>query len=131
MRHKMYRSLGWLGLATLLASSAAVSAKPLTGRQVFDSTCHVCHGRGIAGAPTFGNHAAWRQHLKKGIAVLDDHAINGYYGYSFMPPKGGNEFLTDAEVRAAVRYMVSAAMKSDQTQSSKGQPTGSPLDTNQ
>ncbi|MHB1511782.1 MAG: c-type cytochrome [Acidiferrobacter sp.] len=94
-------------LALILALLPAVaSAKMLTGRQVFDQTCHVCHARGVAGAPQVGDRSAWRKHLDKGLKVLYAHAIRGYYGYSFMPPKGGNESLTDSEVRAAVRYMV-------------------------
>ncbi|WP_298137413.1 c-type cytochrome [Acidiferrobacter sp.] len=94
-------------ILTLFAVSA--SAQVLTGRQVFEHTCHTCHARGVAGAPQFGNRKAWRAHLAKGIKVLYRHAIHGYYGYSFMPPKGGDESLTDSEVRAAVRYMVAAA----------------------
>ncbi len=94
-------------LALILALSLAVaSAKTLTGRQVFDQTCHVCHSHGVAGAPKVGDRSAWREHLDKGLKILYAHAIHGYYGYSFMPPKGGNESLTDSEVRAAVRYMV-------------------------
>ena len=95
----------------LAVSTTGVSAKTvtaLTGRQVFAHTCHTCHARGIAGAPKFGNRDAWRRHLAKGIKILDEHAIRGYYGYSFMPHKGGDESLSDSEVRAAVRYMVAA-----------------------
>ena len=91
---------------TLALLPVVVSGKALTGRQVFDQTCHTCHSRGVAGAPKIGDRSAWRQHLAKGIKVLYAHAIHGYYGYSFMPPKGGNESLTDGEVRAAVLYMV-------------------------
>ena len=93
-------------ILALFATDA--SAKVLTGRQVFDQTCHTCHSRGVAGAPKFGDRAAWRAHLAKGLKILEAHAIHGYYGHSFMPPKGGNESLTDSEVRAAVRYMVAA-----------------------
>ena len=125
----MYYRFRWIGLATLLMSSFPAWARTLTGRQVFDSTCHVCHGRGVAGAPRFGNHAAWRKHLKKGLVVLENHAIDGYYGYSFMPPKGGDESLTDSEVRAAVRYMVAAANKSAEQLATK--PAESHLDAHQ
>ncbi len=97
-----------LSILVLAAFSGRALARVLTGRQVFDHTCHTCHARGVAGAPQFGNRAAWRKHLAKGIKVLEEHAIHGYYGQSFMPPKGGDESLTDSEVRAAVRYMVAA-----------------------
>ncbi len=91
-----------------MAASWAISAKTLTGRQVFALTCHVCHAGGVAGAPPLGDVKAWRPHLAKGLRVLEAHAIHGYYGYSFMPPKGGDESLTDQEVRAAVKYMVAS-----------------------
>ena len=94
-------------LALTLALFPIVAfGKVLTGRQVFNQTCHTCHSRGVAGAPKVGDRSAWRKHLDKGIKVLYAHAIHGYYGYSFMPPKGGNESLSNGEVRAAVRYMV-------------------------
>ena len=109
-----------LSVLILAVFSTGASAKALTGRQVFDQTCHTCHARGIAGAPQFGNRGAWRKHLAKGMKVLYEHAIHGYYGYSFMPPKGGDESLTDSEVRAAVRYMVAAV-----------QPRGLALDPHQ
>ncbi|MHB8253009.1 MAG: c-type cytochrome [Acidiferrobacter sp.] len=105
----MVRGLRGVTLAIAVGASIPAWAQALTGRQVFDSTCHVCHSQGVAGAPRFADPAEWSKHLKKGITVLDKHAIDGYYGYSFMPPKGGNESLTDGEVRAAVRYMVAAA----------------------
>jgi len=116
----MFRPTLVLALICMVAGVSA-SAQKLSGRQVFAETCSVCHARGVAGAPTFGNHAAWRKHLAKGISVLDDHAIHGYYGYSFMPPKGGNESLSDNEIRAAVRFMVAAATR----------PTAKPLDPHQ
>ena len=40
-----------------------------------------------------------------------DHAINGFFGPddTMMPERGGNSALTDAEVKAAVDYMVALA----------------------
>jgi cytochrome c5 len=35
------------------------------------------------------------------------HALDGH---GAMPPRGGNAMLSDAQVRAAVRYMISRAM---------------------
>jgi cytochrome c5 len=41
---------------------------------------------------------------------LYDHAIKGFTGKAgVMPPKGGNAALKDADVKAAVDYMVSKA----------------------
>jgi cytochrome c5 len=83
-----------------------------SGKQVYDSTCHVCHGTGVAGAPKFGDHALWKDRIAQGKDTLYTHAINGYQGkVGFMPPKGGNASLSDADIKAAVDYMVSAASK--------------------
>jgi cytochrome c5 len=92
-----------------VAATATAAAKP-DGKAVFEQTCHVCHGPGIAGAPKFGDKAAWAPRLAEGIATLHQHAIHGFQGKSgLMPPKGGNAALTDAQVEAAVDYMAAAA----------------------
>ena len=66
----------------------------------------VCHGAGIAGAPKFGDKAAWAPRLKTGIDTLHSNALKGK---GAMPPKGGNGALSDDEVKAAVDYMAAAA----------------------
>ena len=77
-----------------------------SGKATYDSVCHVCHGAGVAGAPKFGDKAAWAPRIKQGVAALHANAMNGK---GAMPPKGGNPSLSDADVAAAVDYMVSAA----------------------
>ena len=64
-----------------------------------------CHGAGVAGAPKFGDKAAWAPRVKQGIDTLVQNAIKGK---GAMPPKGGSS-ASDADVRAAVQYMVNAA----------------------
>ncbi|MDH5301717.1 MAG: c-type cytochrome [Gammaproteobacteria bacterium] len=76
------------------------------GKGVYEKSCNMCHGAGIAGAPKFGDKAAWQARLAKGVAVLEQSAINGI---GAMPAKGGNKKLSDDEVKAAVAHMVSAA----------------------
>jgi cytochrome c5 len=88
---------------------AAVSppAAPVDGQKVYERACVACHGTGIAGAPKFGDAGAWAKHIAKGTNVLYASAINGIQGSSgLMPPKGGNAALSDAEVKAAVDYIV-------------------------
>jgi cytochrome c5 len=77
-----------------------------SGKATYDSVCHVCHAAGVAGAPKFGDKAAWAPRIKQGIAALHATALKGK---GAMPPKGGNPSLSDADVAAAVDYMVSAA----------------------
>jgi cytochrome c5 len=44
--------------------------------------------------------------MAQGQQTLYDHAINGI---RMMPPKGGNPALPDAQVKAAVDYMIGAS----------------------
>ena len=81
-----------------------------SGEQTFKATCSVCHLTGVAGAPKFGDKAAWKDRIAKGKETLYEHALKGFQGnVGFMPAKGGNASLSDADVKAAVDYMVSAA----------------------
>lgn len=74
------------------------------GEQVYNSACIICHAQGLAGAPKFGDKAAWAPRLAKGQEALDASALNGLGG---MPPKGGQMQLPDQDVKAAVAYMTS------------------------
>jgi cytochrome c5 len=76
------------------------------GKATYDSICSACHGTGAAGAPKFGDKAAWAPRVKSGNEALYASALKGK---GAMPPKGGNPSLSDADVKAAVDYMVSAA----------------------
>ena len=90
------------------AAAKAATAKPAAadGKQVFDSTCTACHSTGVAGAPKLGDKAAWAPRLQQGEDALVQSALKGK---NAMPPKGGNASLSDAQVRAAVEFMVSQA----------------------
>lgn len=86
---------------------------PLTGPQVFNAQCHLCHAPpGVGGAPVVGNAAAWDPRIAEGLPTLYKHALNGFQGKSgVMPPKGGRPDFSDDEIEAAVRYMVDQVKK--------------------
>ena len=87
----------------------AVAAPPASrdGQQVYQAGCVVCHGAGIAGAPKLGDKGQWAKRIAKGVGSLYAGAVNGVQGSAgAMPAKGGNPALSDAEVKAAVDYMV-------------------------
>jgi cytochrome c5 len=89
--------------------NAAAAAPPPSrdGQQIYQATCVACHGAGIAGAPKLGDKSQWAKHIAKGLDTLYASAVNGVKGSAgAMPPKGGNPALSNAEVRAAVDYMV-------------------------
>jgi cytochrome c5 len=85
---------------------AAATSKPgaADGKKVYDATCTACHTAGVANAPKPGDKAAWAPRVKQGMDALVQSAIKGK---GAMPPKGGAANLSDAEVRAAVEFMVS------------------------
>jgi cytochrome c5 len=91
-------------------AAATPAAAIADGKATYSQTCGVCHGTGVAGAPKFGDKAAWAPRIAQGSATLHDHAIKGYQGKAgMMPAKGGNAALGDADVKAATDYMVSQA----------------------
>jgi cytochrome c5 len=90
--------------ATVQTAAASPAAKP-DGKKVYDATCMACHATGAAGAPKFGDKAAWAPRIKTGIDALHASALKGK---GAMPAKGGNTALSDADVAAAVDYMVAA-----------------------
>jgi cytochrome c5 len=95
------------GLVFLLFfGSLAVAGDPGKGQGIYMNFCAPCHAAGIAGAPKVGDKAAWAPRLKKGEKVLVEQAIKGFQGATgFMPARGGNSALSDAEVADAVAYM--------------------------
>lgn len=102
--------LGDPGLAAAAAPAPApVQVRtPLSGPQVFNEACYLCHAPpGVPGAPVLGDAVAWAARVSQGIDVLQEHALNGFTGDAgFMPPKGGRLDFSDDEVRAAVQYMI-------------------------
>jgi cytochrome c5 len=113
-------TLALLGDEELAAAAAAITAAaaapataasnraPLSGPEVVNTACYLCHSPpGVPGAPVIGDAEAWAPRIAKGLEVLEDHAINGFTGdAATMPPKGGRVDLSDDEVRAAVEYMI-------------------------
>lgn len=81
------------------------------GRAVWLGTCAGCHDVGIAGAPVLGDVADWAPRIAQGREVLLAHAREGFFGSggTMMPARGGNESLSDADIAAAVDYMVAAS----------------------
>ena len=82
----------------------------ISGLQVYNDACLLCHGAGVGGAPVLEDAEQWTARIAQGNEVLYQNAIQGYIGEDgFMPPKGARMDLSDDEIRAAVDYMVSEA----------------------
>ena len=103
----MRRTTMMLGGVALALSATVAQAD---GKAIYEQACSACHAAGVAGAPKFGDAAAWKDRVAQGQDVLYTHAIQGYTGSAgVMPPKGGFANLSDDEVKAAVDYMVESA----------------------
>lgn len=94
------------------AAAAPAAAAPTTqvavagnGQALYNQACAVCHTAGVAGAPKLGDKAAWAPRIAQGMPALFQSAIKGK---GAMPPKGGSP-APEAEVQAAVQYMVNAS----------------------
>jgi cytochrome c5 len=82
---------------------AAPASGKVDGAKVYQAVCTVCHATGLVGSPKLGDKAAWKPRIAQGLGTLHEHAIKGI---RTMPAKGANPSLSDAEVSAAVDYMV-------------------------
>ncbi len=83
----------------------AAAGGPGAGKKLYDTVCVACHAAGIAGAPKTGDKAAWKPRIATGKAALYNSALQGK---NAMPAKGGSS-AADADVKAAVDYLVSQA----------------------
>ena len=72
-----------------------------TGEQVYQNQCMACHASGAAGAPKFGDAAAWAPRLPQGFETLLNSALKGK---GAMPPQSGGDF-SDFEIGRAVVYL--------------------------
>lgn len=74
------------------------------GEAVYNRACVACHLAGIAGAPKFGDAAAWAPRIAKGTDALLQTAISGL---NAMPPRGTCMDCSDDDLAAAIQFMIS------------------------
>ena len=89
--------------AMLLMSGAAFA----DGKATYDSVCSACHNPAVAPtmkSPGLGDKAAWAPRIAKGMDAL---LASSTSGLNAMPPKGLCMTCSDAELMAAIEYMVS------------------------
>ena len=87
------------------AGAAPAAAAGGAAPALYTQVCQVCHAAGVAGAPKFGDKAAWAPRIGAGVDALTASAIKGK---NAMPPKGGAATASDADIKAVVQYMVNA-----------------------
>lgn len=89
--------------APAAAATETASIDP-AGEQLYKSICFSCHDQGVANAPKFGDKEAWAPYIATGMDAMLEVAI---HGKGAMPPRGLSQ-ASDAELRAAIEYMVQA-----------------------
>ena len=85
------------------AAVAAGDAAEISGQEVYEAVCHVCHSTGVLDSPRLGDAPAWQARLAKGVDALYENSIKGL---NQMPPKGGRPDFSDEQIRRAVDYML-------------------------
>jgi cytochrome c5 len=90
-------------LAALLsfASLSSWALDPFTV-ELYQTSCSICHGAGVGGAPKSFDAEAWAERLSKGKATLLASAISGYKG---MPPLGMCSDCTKEDLVDLIDYM--------------------------
>ena len=103
----MMRSALLVGV--FLSAGTALADDPPEGKRIVDRVCSACHINELSEAPQLKQPAMWAARLAKGRDALYHSALNGFVGPTGeeMPPRGGHPELTDAEVKAAVDFIIS------------------------
>jgi len=104
----LFKNIVSILVVSLIIVNSSAANFDNTGRLVYQHTCSACHALGLLNAPKFANEDDWAPRIKKGNDILFEHAISGY---NQMPAKGGNPNLKDAEIIAAVNYMMASVSK--------------------
>lgn len=88
------------GFLVIAGVMAAVGAAAADGQAVYDANCAMCHKMM---KPKTGDKAAWAPLISQGVDALTAATIKGK---GMMPAKGGKPNLSDADIKAAVQYMI-------------------------
>lgn len=105
MRRGTWMVAAMLAVSTWIAAPDAAAQDP-AGKAVYESACVACHGTGVLGAPKLGDAAAWKARAGGSLSAL---VASAKAGKGAMPAKGGNAALTDAQLAAAIAYMMGDA----------------------
>lgn len=110
MKPKLF---GSIAVALLLSASHASAQESQHGREVFLRNCAVCH---TSLSPRIGDEKAWAP-----FVALDENALVAAVvnGGGSMAPRAGRPDLSDSDIRAALRYILSRAKPVDSFDSRK------------
>lgn len=98
--------LAALALTLVTFSIRAGDAPVRPGEETVTKVCSVCHGTGLMNAPKIGDSGAWPARLKA-AGSIDALVESAEHGKGNMPPRGGRPDLSDADLKAAIQFMLS------------------------
>lgn len=73
------------------------------GKHLYQANCAVCHDAGFKGAPKVGDKPAWTKMVDAGFLKTYENVM---LGHNHHPVHGGCAACSDAEIKAAVKYMM-------------------------
>jgi cytochrome c5 len=76
------------------------------GKRIYESHCSTCHQTGLKNAPKPGDVAAWKPMVNAGFFQTYK---NVWYGHQGHLPRGGCPACSDADLIAAVKYMMQSS----------------------
>jgi cytochrome c5 len=100
-----------MALIVVACASVAMAAGPEStapsGQVIFEDHCAKCHDSFFRGlfkrAPRVGKQKAWAEFISQGVDKMTDNSITGE---GRMKERGGCYECSDADMRAAVEYIV-------------------------
>lgn len=92
-------------VCSLMIYSSTSLAEERSAESIHQSLCATCHVSGVANAPKSHDEAAWKARGKS----LDELVASSKKGINAMPPMGLCADCTDAELKAAIEFMMKAA----------------------
>ena len=91
----------------------SIQNDPDAGKKIYQQFCSTCHDKDPSidvGAPRIGVHSDWESRMKKGLDGLLAVTITGL---NQMPPRGGCFECSDAQLKAALLYMLPSIKKTN------------------
>lgn len=83
------------------AAQPAAVVTQLSAEDLYNGACAACHAAGVAGAPKYGDTAAWSERNALGLEALIASVVNGK---GAMPARGGSSY-SDEDIERAVKHL--------------------------
>lgn len=80
-----------------------IAEKKEPGQDTYEQYCITCHKDGLAGAPKFRDSTDWKPRM---TGTIDDLVAIAIKGLNVMPPKGTCNECSDADLKAAIQFML-------------------------